>query len=961
MSLISETAQWESDIPLIKRGDKVAGGTDGLVNVQTSILADRTAYLRDQLNAYNGLLKSGELPFTSAAAAQAAIAAGKIPEGGVFSIRSTNPAYWVEEAKNTNGAVTLTGKTILSDLMQMVTVRVSDNDTDGTAAGLSATKPEQHFLVINPDDKTSPFTVYKNNKGVAERVSDIIGYSTLQGFIDAGFIPEYLNPASGFIVAFRDPVTQRGALAITRSGEVIAPLLRIEKGVISHSNLDLGLQEVVPTKLDPAYGFSLAWIDPKTRRCALRVTTSGEVEIPLIKLGDGSIALEKLAPEVQGLMPVTLDPASGFVLAWVDPKTKRCALRVKQNGVVEIPLLSIGKNVITLDNLTEELKSAVLPFAQDVVDVPPDAVRAVLADVTARTNDADGSGWTALSPRACRALYGVNHTGTAVEYRRAFGLKIAGKAQGTPFNPGSLASLRRRGRLTSTTIATPSGQFVAGDYYSYEAYNTNSSVSEKTPGIWNGMQVYLGDLLVYDGIGWNIQRSPGSGAPRKNDTWYEVTAPGVFAGMTLAAGDKLLFLTLQTAGGGFLQPQFAAVSAGADLLFYAGEFNPSEGMPSRPLQNVIWQASAGGVAGTENFRAGDYALFDGNAWVMIANDAPEQVPDGKSISLRCTASADEWEFRRVDKSAAAVGIRLTSQVASAMKTGLGKKLLLIGDSMFGSGTSGSTIIAATNRTGEVRSYGGSTSDQVLGMFKQEVLSWGDRWAGQVIAVWHGQNNQPKTDVNASQIREASLQIAALAGARDIRCLFLTIMGQREATWNGERLVFPQHENQFAETGYLYELTEWYRRILPGRHAVVYEIMLSAATDTIDPTHPGMTEKQVAARYGVLPWSFFNNAVLPGGMTTSDIHYVGTWSASGLPSGGNHADYYLRIAGGTVGNVLVNNGGTWSEVAIDITHMSQAGGRALAYGGPGFSLGDGYKSIPARDGIAGILMNNYFFK
>ncbi|HID3451924.1 TPA: hypothetical protein ACXIXS_005523, partial [Klebsiella pneumoniae] len=350
-------------------------------------------------------------------------------------------------------------------------------------------------------------------------------------------------------------------------------------------------------------------------------------------------------------MPVTLDPAIGYVLAWVDPKTKRCALRVKVNGEVEIPLLSIGKNVITLDNLTEELKSAVLPFAQDVVDVPPDAVRAVLADVTARTNDADGSGWAALSPRACRALYGVNNTGTEVEYRRAFGLKIAGKAQGTPFNPGSLVSLRRRGRLTSTTIATPSGSFLAGDYYSYEAYNTNSSVSEKTPGIWNGQNVYLGDLLVYDGSSWSIQRSPGSGAPRKNDTWYEVSAPGVFAGMTLAAGDKVLFLTLQTAGRGFLQPQFAAIGAGADLLFYAGEFNPSEGMPSRPLQNVIWQASSGGVAGTDNYLAGDYALFDGNAWVMIANDAPVQVPAGKSISLRCTANADEWEFRRVDKSA----------------------------------------------------------------------------------------------------------------------------------------------------------------------------------------------------------------------------------------------------------------------------------------------------------------------
>nr|HCI9854465.1 hypothetical protein [Klebsiella pneumoniae] len=939
----------------------MAGGTDGLVNVQTSILADRTAYLRDQLNAYNGLLKSGELPFTSAAAAQAAIAAGKIPEGGVFSIRSTNPAHWVEEAKNTNGAVTLTGKAILSDLMQMVTVRASGNDPDGTAAGLSATTAEQHFLVINPEDKTSPFTVYKNNNGVAERVSDIIGYSTIQGFIDAGFIPEYLDPASGYVATFRDPVTRRAAISITVKGEVIAPLLKIEDGVISHENLALDLKALVPTTLDPATGYVMAWMDPKSRRCALRVSVSGEVEIPLIKLGNGTISLEKLAPEVQGLMPVTLDPAIGYVLAWVDPKTKRCALRVKVNGEVEIPLLSIGKNVITLDNLTEELKSAVLPFAQDVVDVPPDAVRAVLADVTARTNDADGSGWAALSPRACRALYGVNNTGTEVEYRRAFGLKIAGKAQGTPFNPGSLVSLRRRGRLTSTTIATPSGSFLAGDYYSYEAYNTNSSVSEKTPGIWNGQNVYLGDLLVYDGSSWSIQRSPGSGAPRKNDTWYEVSAPGVFAGMTLAAGDKVLFLTLQTAGRGFLQPQFAAIGAGADLLFYAGEFNPSEGMPSRPLQNVIWQASSGGVAGTDNYLAGDYALFDGNAWVMIANDAPVQVPAGKSISLRCTANADEWEFRRVDKSAAAVGIRLTSQVASAMKTGLGKKLLLIGDSMFGSGTSGSTIIAATNRTGEVRSYGGSTSDQVLGMFKQEVLSWGDRWAGQVIAVWHGQNNQPKTDVNASQIREASLQIAALAGARDIRCLFLTIMGQRQATWNGVRMVYTQHENQFARTGPLYELTEWYRRMFPEQHAVVYEIMLSAATDAIDPTFPGMTEKQVAAKYGVLPWSFFASALMPSGLTTNMLTYQGTWSNAGTPSGGSHADYYLRIAAGTVGNVIVNNNGSWSEIAIDITHLSQAGGQALAFGGAGFDLGAGYTPIPARDGIADILNNNYFFK
>ncbi|MCP5972861.1 hypothetical protein NL361_28890, partial [Klebsiella pneumoniae] len=69
---------------------------------------------------------------------------------------------------------------------------------------------------------------------------------------------------------------------------------------------------------------------------------------------------------------------------------------------------------------------------------------------------------------------------------------------------------------------------------------------------------------------------------------------------------------------------------------------------------------------------------------------------------------------------------MKAQVANAMRQGICQKLLLIGDSMFGSGSSGTTIIAATGRIGEVRSYGGSTSDQVVGMLQQEALSWGDR-------------------------------------------------------------------------------------------------------------------------------------------------------------------------------------------------------------------------------------------
>ncbi|HIF0155460.1 TPA: hypothetical protein ACXWBE_005603, partial [Klebsiella pneumoniae] len=312
--------------------------------------------------------------------------------------------------------------------------------------------------------------------------------------------------------------------------------------------------------------------------------------------------------------------------------------RVTVTGQVEIPLLAIGKNVITADNLTDSLRGSLMPVAQDVVSVYPDAIRSRIAELTARTNDKDGSGWVPLSSHICRALYGVNTTGTALEYRRSFGLKVAGKAQGVPFNPGSVASITRRGRLTSPTISTPSGTFSAGDYYSYEAYNTNSSVSETAPGNWNGQNVYLGDLLVYDGTSWSIQRSPGSGAARKNDTWYLVTSAGTFAGMTLSPGDALLFLTLQTAGGGFLQPQFAVLNSTSDLLLYGGEFSPASGLPGSNRPNVLYQASAGGSAGGETYVAGDYAIFDGVNWVRIAGEPVSTVAAGQSISLRCAAN-----------------------------------------------------------------------------------------------------------------------------------------------------------------------------------------------------------------------------------------------------------------------------------------------------------------------------------
>ncbi|EIX9524217.1 SGNH/GDSL hydrolase family protein, partial [Klebsiella pneumoniae] len=62
MSKISESAKWENDIPLIARGDKVAGGKEGLVNIQAEKLANRTEFLREQLISTSTLIKSGDMP-----------------------------------------------------------------------------------------------------------------------------------------------------------------------------------------------------------------------------------------------------------------------------------------------------------------------------------------------------------------------------------------------------------------------------------------------------------------------------------------------------------------------------------------------------------------------------------------------------------------------------------------------------------------------------------------------------------------------------------------------------------------------------------------------------------------------------------------------------------------------------------------------------------------------------------
>lgn len=824
--------------------------------------------------------------------------------------------------------------------------------------------PEGSTTYVRSSDGITLADEYINNSGILSATGRVM---ISKGYIDylasRGLIPAELDSELEYSEVKYDPVSGRMSEFSLSDGRVFIPLLQLadrsvgsmqlEDNAVTSDKLSSDLNNVIPRNLDPDTGYSDVSYDPVTNKMSTYTMTDGRVFIPLLQINTGAVGMTQLATELQKLIPMELDPDSGYSRVNYDPVTMRMSDYITTDGGVFISRLILGDEVVGFKTLNTALQNKIIAHPQDVVDARPDATRSTLSEIAVRTNARDGSAWSPLPSHVCKAAFGINATGTAIEYRQASGLLFTGKARAGVFTPGAVPSLTKKGRFLTTAVTTPTGTFAVGDYYSYEAYNTNGNLSETLPGTWGSQSLYCGDNLVWNGTEFVIQRGPGTGVIKIADSWYEVTAAGTFNGMALQAGDKLLYTGLQTAGGASMTPRWVLIPAASDALLYAGEFTPATGYPASPLRNTVYQADSTGTVSGVVFTVGDYALWDGAAWVRIAGQTSVTVAAGGSVSLRCSQNADEWEFRRVDKNIGPVGIRLRAQVATTIRKSLASKLLLIGDSMFGSGTSGAQVLAAVGVPGEVRSYGGSTSDQVQGMLRQEILVNGDNYAGQVICMWHGQNNQPTSELNAAQIRENSLQMAGLVGARDARYVFLSVMGQRTETWNGSRIVVQQHEDQFSKTGVLYELCEWYRRMFPGRWFNVYQNMLAAATDAIDPTFPGMTEKQVASTYGVLPWSIFNGGSFTG-FTTNALVYKGTWSDAALPTGGSSMDYYIRIGGGTVGNIIYNSGGVWAEKSIDRTHLSTTGGAALTSGGPGFS------NIPASTGLAGMLLNNYFF-
>ncbi|MDU6812901.1 MAG: hypothetical protein E6426_12375, partial [Klebsiella pneumoniae] len=201
-----------------------------------------------------------------------------------------------------------------------------------------------------------------------------------------------------------DPVSMRMSKFTMRDGRVFIPLLQlsenavagnnIKNGSVSSEKLSLDVQSILSQELDPDTGFSEINYDPVTRRMCSYTTTDGQVFIPLLQVPENSVGNSQLSTEVQQVIPLDLDPDTGYVSVDYDPVTKRMSRYVTTDGDVFISRLLLGDDIVGFSTLTEDVQNKIIAHPQDVVDARPDATRSTLSEIAVRTNARDGSAWS---------------------------------------------------------------------------------------------------------------------------------------------------------------------------------------------------------------------------------------------------------------------------------------------------------------------------------------------------------------------------------------------------------------------------------------------------------------------------------------------------------------------------------------------------------------------------------------
>lgn len=651
-----------------------------------------------------------------------------------------------------------------------------------------------------------------------------------------------------------------------------------------------------------------------------RVVSNGTVwakyAAPPTSIADGTVTRAKLVTAVSELIPtsgsVSYAGSDEILYAIVDT-ANRVAIGIKADGSVigefTVPdgAVSRIKLAAEVDELIPEDVSDASGYLYSIVDGSGRIGFGIQTDgtITGKLSLADGSITTAEI-----ASGAVTESRIATEFLRAFKSSMSERVVVEQDDDGW------RGRqfdVPCTTEADGSmfSPFAPTPTRSLRGINSSGTTLEfrRSAGLSIRGKRYRGT--------WDPASGAPDTAPLPGD-WWNVIASGTFSSITWANGDRIF-----SSGTMYLEgPNWIKGITGE--LFYLGEFTPATHAPSNIRDGDVWQASTAGTFSSITFAVNDLLIRESSTWGRIATETVSSVANGVFYSFQTTNSR-QIEARRADKSSTRVGI-LAKGLRTTKAPRSSDAIVMWGDSMViynGLHTAISALISPRVFTGV--SYSGSQSDQILGAMQKEIRG-SDTYRGRLHAFFHGTNNI----ADLAKTRAAALAMADLAGARDNRVIFLSVIGQMIMQWTGSRLACDQHEQAFAGTNNIAGLESWYNAAFPGQLLNCRASLLAAASTLTTPSlhFPGLTDGDVVDTYGIPPLHYhFNLTTVP--WTPAHLTFAGYRSTAGLPTGGSDGQYWLRTANGTVGAVIVRWSGTWTEHTWDATHLSPAGVSVLA--------------------------------
>ncbi|HDC4438571.1 TPA: hypothetical protein O8L84_003470 [Klebsiella quasipneumoniae] len=250
MTNINESMRWDDAIPMIMRGDKVEGGRAAKPNLQAGVLANRTQYLRSELEKYSGTLQAGEQPYSDVEAAQQAINDGKILPGAKFSVRSRQSDAWVDEYENDNGIATPSGKKLPSlEAVNALQEMVSEQSLELMMFLFSDTD-DFHVADISFDEETGKQVfnlgrmALKRSAGAAFEVTDPDGFRvSVDDLIDR---LRKLESGEYFYNGMKITRSEQNILEVTDADgfslsidDILSRLVSVEKGSFDYSGQSL--------------------------------------------------------------------------------------------------------------------------------------------------------------------------------------------------------------------------------------------------------------------------------------------------------------------------------------------------------------------------------------------------------------------------------------------------------------------------------------------------------------------------------------------------------------------------------------------------------------------------------------------------------------------------------------------------------------------------------------------------